>query len=146
IGGGGYDRSATLEKTQDLAPVSGGDPLGPPLASVAGGGAVEVLDNRTYAAPATITATTPAPDAADRSVVLRSSNRVRPLLTRNDQLKLAMDPDTTVELNGVVLAGGPLVIEEFADTEARNLVLRHCTLVPGLTRDVDGSAHSVGRA
>ena len=45
-----------------------------------------------------------------------------------------MDPDTTVELNGLVLAGGPLVIEESADTEARNLVLRHCTLVPGLTR------------
>ena len=57
-----------------------------------------------------------------------------------------MDPDTTVELNGLVLAGGPLVIEESPDTEARNLVLRHCTLVPGATRNADGTPKSVGRA
>ena len=57
-----------------------------------------------------------------------------------------MDPDTTVELNGLVLAGGPLVIEVSPDTEARNLVLRHCTLVPGLTRNADGTPKSVGRA
>jgi hypothetical protein len=38
------------------------------------------------------------------------------------------------------------VIEEAADTETRNLLLRHCTLVPGLTRDADGSAHFTGRA
>src|SRR3954468_15287714 len=138
-GGGGYDRSRTLEKVDTIVPVSGADPLSPPLTSVAGGGAVEILDSRTYAAPATVT-------ASSGKVVLRSSNRVRPLLTRNDQLKLAMDPDTTVELNGLVLAGGPLVIEESADTEARNLVLRHCTLVPGLTRNTDGTPKAVGRA
>ena len=51
-----------------------------------------------------------------------------------------MDPDTTVVLNGLVLAGAPLVIEESADAEPRTLVLRHCTLVPGLTRDPDGDA------
>ena len=32
----------------------------------------------------------------------------------------------------------PLVIEESADAEPRRLVLRHCTLVPGVTRDPDG--------
>jgi hypothetical protein len=140
VGGGGYDRSHTLDKL-DVVQVSGGDALGPPLTSVQGGGGVEIVDSRTYAAPATITATA-------KKVVLRSSNRARPLLTRNlnDQVNLALAPDATVELNGVMLAGGPLVIEESADTEARNLVLRHCTLVPGLTRDADGAAHSVGRA
>ena len=57
-----------------------------------------------------------------------------------------MDPDTTIELNGLMLAGAPLVIEEAADAEPRTLVLRHCTLVPGITRDADGTPHSVGRA
>ena len=145
-GGGGYDRSRTLEKLDTVVHASGGDPLGPPLNSVEGGGAVEILDSRTYAAPATVTATTPVPGAPVRKVVVRSSNRARPLLTRNDQLKLAMDPDTTVELNGLLLAGGPLVIEESADSEARNLVLRHCTLVPGLARNADGTPTSIGRA
>lgn len=146
VGGGGYDRAASLETMHTVVPVSGGESLGPPLASVAGGGAVQILDSRSYDAPATITATTPAPGAADRALVLRSANRTRPLLSRTDQLRLAMDPDTTIVLNGLVLAGAPLVIEEAADAEPRRLVLRHCTLVPGITRDVDGGPHTVGRA
>ena len=107
---------------------------------------MQILDSGRYAAPATITATTPAANAPDRAVVLRSVNRARPFLLRTDQLRLAMDPDTTVVLSGLVLAGAPLVIEESADAEPRNLVLRHCTLVPGITRDPDGAPHSVGRA
>jgi hypothetical protein len=146
IGGGGYDRARTLETVQTVVPVSDGAALGPPLASVAGGGTVQIQDSRPYAAPATITATTPASGAFERDVVLRSANRARPVLSRNDQVRLAMEPDTTIVLNGLVLAGAPLVIEESADAEPRRLVLRHCTLVPGLTRDPDGSAHFVGRA
>jgi hypothetical protein len=146
VGGGGYDRARSLEKLHTIMPVSGGDPLVAPLASIAGGGGVQILDSARYEAPATITATTPAANAADRTVVLRSVNRARPLLLRTDQLRLAMDPDTTVVLNGLLLAGAPLVIEESADAEPRNLVLRHCTLVPGITRDPEGAPHAVGRA
>ena len=146
IGGGGYDRAKTLAKLNTIVPVSGGDPLTTPLSTVTGGGGVQILDSRRYDAPATITATTPAPNAADRTVVLRAANRVRPFLSRADQLRLAMDPETTIELNGLMLAGAPLVIEEAADAEPRTLVLRHCTLVPGITRDADGTPHSVGRA
>ena len=79
-------------------------------------------------------------------LTLRSANRARPLLQRSDQLRLAMEPDTTVVLNGLVLAGAPLVLEESADAETRRLVLRHCTLVPAITRDPDGSPPLVGRA
>jgi hypothetical protein len=92
--------------------------------------------------PASISATTPSANAPDRTVVLRSANGVRPLLTRADQLRLALDPDATIELNGLVLAGGPLVIEQAADAEARNLVLRHCTLVPGWSLDTDSYPES----
>jgi hypothetical protein len=145
-GGGGYERAPSLEAMSKVIPVSGGDPLTTPLGSVAGGGAVEILDSRPYTAPASITATAPAPNAPDRSVVLRSADRTRPLLSRVDQLSLAMDPDTTIELNGLLLTGAPLVIEEAADAAPRTLVLRHCTLVPGITRDPDGGPHSLGRA
>ena len=148
IGGGGYDRAASLERMEKVVTVSDGHTLGPgaPLGSVVGGGAVQILDSRRYAAPATITANTPPSGAGDRVVALRSSNRERPLLTRADQLKLALQPDATIVLDGIVLAGGPLVIEESADTEQRKLVLRHCTLVPGVTRDPDGDPHWLGRA
>ena len=146
VGGGGYDRAASLEKLHTVVPVEGGDPLGPALASVAGGGEVQILDSRRYAAPASIAATTPVANAPDRSLVLQSANRARPLLERGDQLRLAVDVDTTVVLNGLVLTGAPLVIEEAADTQPRTLVLRHCTLVPALTRDSDGEPHSLGQA
>src|SRR5262249_938051 len=41
VGGGGYDRPASPQKVNPPVQVGGGAPLGPPLTSVAGGGAVE---------------------------------------------------------------------------------------------------------
>jgi hypothetical protein len=145
-GGGGYERSASLESAVNVVAAQGGEPLGPGLAAVEGGGMLEILDSRPYAAPASISATTPVSGADDLALVVQAANRARPLLSRGGQLKLALEPSTTVVLDGVMLAGAPLVLEEFADTAPRTLVLRHCTLVPGLTRDPDGSAHSVGSA
>jgi hypothetical protein len=138
VGGGGYDRSATLDEVHNVVVAANGQPLTPMLNSVAAGGAVEIADCRRYDAPATISATTPPVGADDTATVLRSVNRARPLLARTGQMKLATAPGTTVVLDGIVLAGAPLVIEEFADTGVRNLVLRHCTLVPGLTRTASG--------
>jgi hypothetical protein len=146
VGGGGYDRGVSLDTLETVVPVQGGAPLGPALATVAGGGEVLILDSDRYGAPATISATTPAPGAADRSVLVQSFNRARPLLSRSDQVKLDMEPDTTVELNGLVLAGMPLVIEESAHARPSTLILRHCTLVPGLTRETDGEPHFTDRA
>ena len=145
-GGGGYDRAASLDPLTTVVHAEGGDPLGPLLPSVAGGGGVQILDSRRYDAPATIAATTPAANAPDRRVVLRSANRARPLLSGAGQLALALEPDTTVVLDGLVLAGAPLVLEESADARPRTLVLRHCTLVPGVTREPDGAPGSLGAA
>jgi hypothetical protein len=146
IGGGGYDRASSLDDVDNVVPASDGEDLAPLLTSVAGGGAVEIADSRRYTAPPNITATTPTTGVTDRAVTVRSANRARPLLSRTAELKLAMEPDTTVVLNGLVLAGAPLVIEESADTARRTLVLKHCTLVPGVTRNADGTPGSVGAA
>ena len=146
VGGGGYDRERSLTDVSTLVAVTGGGALATQLSSVKGGGAVEIRDNGVYDAPASISATTPAANAADRAVVLRAADRTRPLLTRNDQVRLAIDADATIELNGLVVAGAPLALEEAGDTETRHLVLRHCTFVPGLTRDPDGKPHVTGRA
>jgi hypothetical protein len=56
-----------------------------------------------------------------------------------------MDPDSTLIVDGLVLEGAPLVIDEAADAGLRNLVLRHCTLVPALTRTASGEPGTVGR-
>lgn len=146
VGGGGYDRGPAPDAVSNVVLASGGQSLGPLLASVSGGGGVQITDFRRYAAPASVMVTTPAAGAADRSLVLRSSNRMRPLLARTGQVKLAMEPDTTFVLDGIALAGAPLVVEDFGDTRPRTLVLRHCTLVPGITRTSGGDPASPGYA
>lgn len=146
IGGGGYDRSASLERMAQVVDVAGGAALGPALGTVAAGGAVEIADSHHYDAPATITTTAPPAGAADRLTALRAANGQRPLLKRGNQLRLALAPNTELVLDGLLLAGAPLVIEETADSEPRTLVLRNCTLVPGRTRTADGAAGTLGAA
>ncbi|HEY7875672.1 MAG TPA: hypothetical protein VIG64_11190, partial [Actinomycetota bacterium] len=146
IGGGGYDRGVARDEMLSVASASKGEDLAPLLGAAAAGGAVEIADSYRYSAPATITVTTPAPNAADRKLVVRSVNRARPLLIRSGQMKLAMDADTHVVLDGLMLAGAPLVIEESPDARPRTLELRHCTLVPGIARDSAGEPAFFGRA
>ena len=49
-------------------------------------------------------------------------------------------------LEGLVISGGALQLAAAADDEPRELVLRDCTLVPGLALNPDGSAVSPGAA
>lgn len=133
-GGGGYDRSESLDAIENLTEVALGQSLVASLNGVADGGGVEIVDNFRYNAPATITATVPPLNANDREVTLRAANRQRPLLSRGGQMRLMMEGDTTVVLDGLVLEGAPIVIDEVADADIRHLVLRHCTLVPGWRR------------
>jgi hypothetical protein len=133
IGGGGYDRTASVGPVPALARASGGEALAPRLATIASGGTLQIDDCDAYAAPASITVSV-TPPAASAEVVVRAANRQRPLLQRDDQVRLRLDPHGVVTLDGLVLAGAPLVVEESADNEPRTLVLRHCTLVPGLRR------------
>jgi hypothetical protein len=146
IGGGGYDRSSSLQRMAHVVTVDDGDDLAPALGGVAGGGSVDITDSHRYATPATITAAAPAVASSDKVVALRAANRQRPYLQRGDETRLALAPNTTVVLDGLLLAGAPLVIEEAADSEPRTLVLRHCTLVPGLTRGADGAPATLGAA
>jgi hypothetical protein len=145
-GGGGYDRAASLDRVETIVTVSDGESLSPLLPTVASGGAVQILDNDRYAAPPAIGATTPTASTSDRAVILRSANRTRPLLSRSGQVKLEMEPNSTVILDGLLLAGAPIVIDEAADAQPRTLILRHCTLVPGLARTADGAPASLGSA
>lgn len=144
VGGGGYDRADDIEPVDHVVPVTGGGPLAAALTSVAAGGAAEIGDCGRYQLPPTIT--TAAPTGDDPATTLRATNRMWPHLSRNGQVKLDITPEGTLVLDGLLLAGAPLVIEEHPDTDARRLVLRHCTLVPGLTRTPDGAPGTIGRA
>jgi hypothetical protein len=79
-------------------------------------------------------------------VTLRASDRARPIVLAGGPIVLDAGPGATVVLEGLLLAGGPVVLDEQADDEPRHVILRHCTLVPGLTRDTDKTPAAPGTA
>jgi hypothetical protein len=144
IGGGEYARDVAGQDLAVQEEAVGSESLTPKVAAIAGGGRLLIEDSLTYDAPATITVNTAAhvviagdPDAA-------SDHGARPLLTTAGDITLAIGAKGTLELDGLVIAGGTLKLAATGDDEIRTLILRHCTLVPGLSLQPDGSPTSPG--
>jgi hypothetical protein len=135
IGGGGYGRDPAATDGPVQTVTAGGD-LAAALGMVTGGGAVEIADNWRYPLSGSPTLTVAA--NADQTVVLRSADRCRPLLDLSSgPVMLAPGERGIVILDGLLVSGGPLVLDAATDVEVRTVILRHCTLVPGLTRTPD---------
>jgi hypothetical protein len=71
-------------------------------------------------------------------------NACRPLIAAGGDVTLKIGARGRLVLDGLVVSGGALRLAAAADDELRELVLRDCTLVPGLTLNPDGSAVSPG--
>lgn len=134
LGGGEYDRVSTFT-AGDPRPLVSVSATGPAdhdtiAAAVAaigpGGGIVEIRDSATYTEALVLSA-----DAG--RVELRAADERRPTVLLSADLRVALSAGGEVTLNGLVLASGAVR----AVGEGR-LVLRHCTLVPGLDRDRAG--------
>jgi hypothetical protein len=141
VGGGGYGRKVYPLKPPEATPLvqaNAGDDLSALLAP--SGGTVEIEDNWNYAAPGEI------PAAAGKTVVLRAADRRRPHLAGSGQIKLTPGDDATVVLDGLLISGAPLTIPSNGDKGIRKVILRHCTLVPGLTRTKANEPGSPGAA
>ena len=131
VGGGGYDRGDPAPSVDPPETVEQGATIQTALNVVAGGGIVEIVDSWRYEQ-------TPVVVASDGAhVTLRSANRQRPTIVAEAPIHLDAGPGSTVVLEGLLLAGGPVVLDEQDDDEPRHVILRHCTLVPGLTRTSD---------
>lgn len=128
IGGGGYGRQVSTTGDGPIHQVAGGADIQAALDQVTGGGVVEVEDNWRYPQTPAV-----AVDAG-RTLVLRAADRRRPHLAAGGPVVLTPDADGTVVLDGLLISGGPLVLDAAGDFEVRQLTLRHCTLVPGLAR------------
>jgi len=77
-------------------------------------------------------------------VVVSARNGARPLIAAGGPVLLDIGARGRLVLEGLVISGAELQVLAASEDEPRNLVLRHCTLVPGLTLNPDGTAASPG--
>ncbi len=132
MGGGPYSRVSTF--TDDIGNVvslvSPGSIAGA-LASVTSAGIVEIGDNARYTDPFVITA------AQGARLEIRGADGNRPTLALGSELVVTLGKDADVTLNGLLIMGGAIRVA--AASKGGTLRLRHCTLVPGITLNVDGT-------
>lgn len=120
-----------------LTRILAGSPPGAPVhssvaaavAAASDGDVIEILDSATYAEPASITLST----SAVKQLTIRAAAGQRPCLTFYQAQNIPADSSFRVrvamsrlELNGLLIGGGPLLIE----TGVAQLRLTACTLVP----------------
>lgn len=147
IGGGEYARTpgGALLATQRSASQS--EALQPHLDAIAGGGRLVIKDSLTYAqtpVPVFKVKGVTAVGAPGLEVVITARDGARPLIEASGQVELDIGPRGKLILEGLVISGGTLQLTAPAagDDEPRELVLRHCTLVPGLALHPNGNAVS----
>ena len=143
IGGGEYERSLTGDSLARQHGAGGGEALQPHLDAIVPGGRLVIGDSLTY--PGTPVFSVDGVTAADTpglEVVVAARNGARPLVAAGGPITLAIGARGRLVIDGLVISGGALRLAAAADDEPRELVLRDCTLVPGLALDADGSAAS----
>ena len=123
------------------------EPLQLHLDEIVSGGRLVIADSLTYVlTPVFMIHGVTAPGAPGLEMVVTARNGARPLIAAGGPITLAIGARGRLVLDGLVISGGALHLAAAADEEPRELVLRDCTLVPGLKLNPDGSANSPGAA
>lgn len=145
IGGGEYERTPEGDALADQRAASGGGALQPHLDALSAGGRLLIGDSLRYAeTPVFKIDSVLAAGAPGLTVVVAARNPARPLVAAAGEIELAIGARGRLVIDGLVFSGGALRMANAADDEPRELVLRDCTLVPGLSLNPDGSAASPG--
>jgi hypothetical protein len=75
---------------------------------------------------------------------LRAANEHRPTLMVSGPFDITGGANAEVTFNGLLIAGGPIRILSALGDTLRKVRLVHCTLVPGLSLDINGAPDSPG--
>ncbi|MDX2506788.1 MAG: hypothetical protein QNL62_20255, partial [Gammaproteobacteria bacterium] len=132
MGGGEYERRTTFYADLEIiAELSDGDLIQDSLDAASASGAIQINSSGRFEQTFAIDL------AASRRLELRAGNGHRPTLVFNNDLLLTAEEDGEVILNGLLITGGSIVIPALNNSISK-VTLKHCTLVPGLTLDIDG--------
>ncbi len=140
IGGGEYPRQPAGADRPVQQSVSGGAAPQPGLDAISGGGRLTIGDSLTYSGtPEFKVDGETAPHAQGLEAVVAARDGARPLVEAGGEMALSIGARGTLVLDGLAISGGALHLAAAADLETRELILRDCTLVPGLALNPDGS-------
>jgi hypothetical protein len=139
MGGGPYERGEFFAGGLPSRRVSENPPDKPTIQAAlddlkSTGGIVEIMDNRTYEEALSLEL------PAGTALILRAHDGRRPVLKLTADLTVAVTGpggDASVTLEGLLIAGRPLALGAPA-AGLRRLTLRHMTLVPGRTLNIEG--------
>jgi hypothetical protein len=138
IGGGSYARLLDGQKLATQETVSNSAALQPLLDNIATGGRLVVEDSLTYAQTPTFKV------AAGQTAVVTAADGFRPHIAAAGDMTLEIGAEGRLIIEGLVISGGALRLAAAADDKSREVVLRDCTLVPGLNLNPDGTATAPG--
>ncbi len=134
VGSGSYERASGFAVgLAPLVPVNAGDDLQTAIDGVQSGGAVEVRHSEREDGAFSIAVD------SDARVELRAANGQRPTMRLSADMELVGAAESEIALDGLVIAGGALVVPDNGANELRRLTLRHVTLIPGIDADPDGT-------
>ncbi len=102
------------------------------------GGRLLIEDSLTYTRNADRSRRRTVTDPEAPSVVVGAATGARPLIAASGTMTLEIAANGTLLLDGLVISGGALRLPAAADNEPRTLILRDCTLVPGLALTTNG--------
>jgi hypothetical protein len=144
IGGGEYPRVPGSGDIGNEQTVGAGGAWQAKLNLIRTGGRLIIGDSLTYKETPTFVVDDVTGDATPHHVVVAAHDQTRPLLAAGGEITLDIGARGRLTLDGLVISGGALRLAAFADVEPRELLLRDCTLVPGLTLNGDGRPTSPG--
>ena len=134
MAGGEYERETSFEaQLQPVARVPAAHAtIQAALNAIVAGGAVEIIDGGHYEEALSIAVN------VDQRLELRAANEHRPTLVLNGEMPITGGANSEVTLNGLLITGNTLRVPA-AGNGLRRLRLRHCTLVPGIHLNIDGT-------
>jgi len=132
MGGGPYRRLGTFDDAlTPVVAVAAPASIGAAIGGLAGSGAIAVQGSGRFTETLAITAN------QGVRIEIRAEEGSRPTVVLGGELVVNLADDAEVTINGLLLVGQPIRIPATAGTG--RLRLRHCTLVPGRSLNLDGT-------
>ncbi len=146
IGGGEYQRSPAGAELAAQRTVNGAVALQGEIDALVSGGRLLIEDSLTHVETLAFAVDGETDDeVSGHELVVAAANGARPLIVAGGEITLDIGARGRIVLDGLVISGGALRLAAPAvGSSPVELVLRDCTLVPGLSLNTDGTAVSPG--